>query len=177
MTQQFRYFSLVNELTVSGKRVIRKIIATLVVSVFLVHNSVIFAQSKSVDQFHKVKLLVNTGDKGAEADVILRLEEDRLVIRSRAGGSDLKVFPYSSIKSAEYSYSQKPRWKEGIATAFFIGIFSLPVFFMKSKKHWLTITTDKDFAVLRLAKKNYKVILPAFEAHSGLKIETVADEK
>jgi hypothetical protein len=48
---------------------------------------------------------------------------------------------------------------------------------MKGKKHWLTLTSDKDFAVMRLDKNNYKLILPAVEVHTGKKVETSVDEK
>ncbi len=58
-----------------------------------------------------------------------------------------------------------------------VGVFALPVFFMKGKKHWLTIAVEKDFAVLRLDKKNYKLILPTFEARTGRRVEAVAEEK
>jgi hypothetical protein len=100
-----------------------------------------------------------------------------LLIQSRKGGSELKNFAYADIKSAEYSYSKHPRWRAGAAAAIAIGIFALPLFFMKGKKHWLTVRTEKDFAVLRLDKDNYKIILPTFEARTGRKVETVGEDK
>jgi hypothetical protein len=135
------------------------------------------AQPKAADQFQKAKLMVNTGEKPTATEVILRLEEDKLVIRSKAGGAELKSLPYSSIKSAEYSYSKSPRWKAGIGAAVAVGIFALPIFFMKGKKHWLTIGGENDYALMQLDKGNYKIILPAFEARSGVKVVTVAEEK
>ena len=48
---------------------------------------------------------------------------------------------------------------------------------MKGKKHWLTIKTGSDYAILRLDKDNYKIILPTFEARTGKKVITVEDEK
>jgi hypothetical protein len=48
---------------------------------------------------------------------------------------------------------------------------------MKGKQHWLTIQAENDFAVLQLDKSNYKIILPAFEARTGVRVETVAEEK
>lgn len=139
-------------------------------------QSTLVAQT-AADQFHKVKLMVNTGERPAETDVVLRLEPDRLVIRSIRGGADLKTYPYSAIRSAEYSYSKSPRWKSGIGAAVAVGVFALPIFFMKGKKHWLTLQTADDYAMLRLDKANYKIILPAFETRSGVKVETVADER
>lgn len=131
---------------------------------------------RAADSFSKVKLIVNTGEKGEEQPAILRFEDDAIVVRSPAGNV-LKTLPYAEVKTAEYSYSKSPRWKSGIGVAVAVGIFALPVFFMKGKKHWLTLTSEKEFAVLRLDKSNYKLILPAVEVHTGKKVETVAEEK
>jgi hypothetical protein len=132
--------------------------------------------TQAADTFTNIKLVVNAGDKGEEQDAVLRFEDEALVVRSR-GGTVLKTFPYGDIKTAEYSYAKSPRWKSGIGLAVAVGVFALPVFFMKGKKHWLTLTSDKDFAVLRLDKNNYKLILPAVEVHTGKKAETSTDEK
>jgi hypothetical protein len=149
--------------------VIFRTVALVVTCAFLVQ--VTFA-----DTFTNIKLMVNTGEKAEEQDAVLRFDEKSLVIYGK-GGAVLKTFNYVDIKGAEYSYSKSPRWKSGIGVAIAVGIFALPVFFMKGKKHWLTIAVEKDFAVLRLDKKNYKLILPSFEARTGKRVETVAEEK
>lgn len=128
------------------------------------------------DTFTNVKLMINTGEKAEEQDAVLRFEDAALIIYGR-GGSPLKTLAYADIKGAEYSYSKSPRWKSGIGAAIAVGIFALPVFFMKGKKHWLTIAAEKDFAVLRLDKKNYKLVLPTFEARTGRRVEAVSEEK
>ena len=114
--------------------------------------------------------------------MILRFEDEAIVIRAKSGAV-LKTIPYKSVNTAEYSYSKSRRWKSGTALAVAFGaflipvFFAIPVFFMKGKKHWLTIGADKDFSVLRLDKNNYKRILPALAARTGKNVETVADEK
>ena len=128
------------------------------------------------DQFSNIKLLVNTGGKAEEQDAILRLEDEALVISSK-GGTTLKTLRYDTMKSLEYSYSKSPRWKSGAVAAVAVGVFAIPIFFMKGKKHWLTAVSGSEFALLRLDKNNYKIILPALEAKTGMKVETVADEK
>ena len=130
----------------------------------------------AADTFSNVKLMINTGDKAEEQEAVLRFEDETLEIRSKSG-TLLKVLPYSEIKSAEYSYAKSPRWKSGIGLAVAFGVFALPVFFMKGKKHWLTLAAERDFAVLRLDKGNYKLVLPAVEMHTGRKVETVSEEK
>jgi hypothetical protein len=149
----------------------------LILLVCLMGHSVVTFAQPAVDQFHKGKLMVNTGEGTVPTDAIVVLDNDTLVVRSKKGNATLKSFPYTSIKSAEYSYSKSPRWKSGAVAAVAVGVFAIPLFFMKGKKHWLTIAGEGDFALLQLDKSNYKIILPAFEARSGIKVVTVAEEK
>jgi hypothetical protein len=130
----------------------------------------------AAERFGNVRLMVNTGGKAEEQDAVLVLDNSALVLESRAGTA-LKTMRYDGLKSLEYSYSKSPRWKSGTAAAIAVGVFAIPIFFMKGKKHWLTAVGDGDFALVRLDKNNYKLILPALEAKTGVKVETVADEK
>jgi hypothetical protein len=129
------------------------------------------------ESFDNIGMLVPDGKKTKEENVRLKLESDRIVVEERKGGTVKKEFKYADIKSAEYSYSKHPRWKAGAGVAIAVGIFALPLFFMKGKKHWLTVKTETDYAVLRLDKNNYKVILPSFETKSGKKVETITEDK
>lgn len=139
------------------------------------------------DVFDRVELLVVSGDKTERVPVRLRLDADMLLVESRKTGAVIKSFRYSDISGAEYSYSKHPRWKAGAGTAigsavvFPLAILALPVAiplaFSKSKRHWLTIKTDSDYAVLKLDKRNQKAILPAFEVHSGVKVEALGESK
>ena len=54
---------------------------------------------------------------------------------------------------------------------------ALPMAFSKHRRHWLTIRTDKDFAVLKVSKRNRKLILPTLETRSGVKVEGTGDQK
>ena len=135
-----------------------------------------FAKS-APKSFKDVELMVPKGDKSESKSVRLLFDGRDVIIDADHGEKIYKQFPYSSIVSAEYSYSTNPRWKTAIGAAVLIGVFALPIFFMKSKKHWLTIKTENDFAILQLDKDNYKIILPTFETTTGMKVETVADKK
>lgn len=152
---------------------LRLVVGALVLSL----AQVPLVAQRAADQFLNVKLMVNTGDKPVQTDAILRLEDDRVVIRAKQGAAELKSFLKGDVKSAEYSYSKSPRWKSGAAVALAAGVFAIPIFFMKGKQHWLTINSENDYAVLRLDKSNYKIILPAFEARTGVHVETLAEEK
>ncbi len=131
----------------------------------------------TADVFDNVGMLMQQGKKTNEENVRLKLDSNSLTVEARKGGALMKELKYADIKSAEYSYSKHPRWKAGLGVAIAVGIFALPLFFMKGKKHWLTVKTDTDYAVLRLDKNNYKVILPSFETKSGKKVETITEDK
>ena len=77
----------------------------------LVSPSLVGLAQPATDQFRNVKLMVSTGDKTARTEAVLVLDKDALTVQSQKGRTILKTFPYSSIKSAEYSYSKSPRWK------------------------------------------------------------------
>jgi hypothetical protein len=125
--------------------------------------------------FENVDIMIPKGDKAEEKSARLLFDGTTVIIDADKGEKIYKSFPYNTIVSAEYSYSKSPRWKTAIGAAVLIGVFALPLFFMKGKKHWLTIKTANDFAILRLDKDNYKMILPTFETSTGIKVETVAD--
>ena len=137
----------------------------------------LLSQAQGPTLFQKVKWLMPSGKKSKEISVTLWFAEDKLVIRSDLGGRDVKSFPYTAIRRGDYSYSKHPRWKSGIGAAIVVGIFAVPVFFMKSKKHWLTVQTENDYAVLRLHKKNFLNVRAVFETMTGLKVETVGEKK
>ena len=125
---------------------------------------------RPAEAFQKSKISVTIDDKTRESDVIVRYEPAALVIVDKGSGAAAKTFPYAELKSAEYSYAKNPRWK----TAIFVS----PLFlFTSGKKHWFLVQGDGDYALLHLDKSNYRLILAAFEARTGLNVETVADAK
>lgn len=142
----------------------------------------IFAQTKT-EVFDKVELLVPNGEKVNEKSVRLRFLENELQIEAIADGSILKTFKYTEIKGAEYSYSKNPRWKTGLGLGAASIVFppllliAIPIGFSKHRRHWLTVKTDGDYAVLKLSKKNRKLILPAFETKTGVAITGEGDNK
>ena len=47
----------------------------------------------------------------------------------------------------------------------------------KSKRHWLTIKTGDDYAVLKLDKDNRKLVIPAIETRTSVKVEDIGEKK
>lgn len=62
-----------------------------------------------------------------------------------------------------------------IATALLVGfIFALPFLFIKKKKHWLTVQTEKDFAVIKLGDQNFRQIVAELET-KGVKVNDLKE--
>ena len=142
----------------------------------------VFAQTNR-EVFDKVELLVPNGDKINEKSVRLRFLENELQIEAVADEKIYKTFKYSEIKDAEYSYSKNPRWKTGLGLGAASLLFppllfiAIPIGFTKHRRHWLTVKTEGDYAVLKLSKKNRKLILPAFESKTGLTVKGEGENK
>jgi hypothetical protein len=150
-----------------------KILSTLLVAALLcVSTPFAFARSNAAS--YKVEMLVTKGDDTKEEGSTLTFSENSLRVASKKNASIAKEFNYKDVKSADYSFSKKPMWKTGAVSALFIGVFALPIFFMKSKSHWLTVRTEKDYAILKLEGDNHRQILAELETH-GVKVETVKE--
>ena len=84
------------------------------------------------------------------------------------GAQGLSVSRRSAPRSIRTSKS--PRWKSGL--------FISPFLFLSSgKKHWLLVKTDNDYAMLRLDKGNYKLILADLEMRTGLRVGSARGEQ
>ena len=103
----------------------------------------------------------------------LELSFDGLAPLSRA----LQELPYTEIESVTYSRSKHRRWKSGAGAAIALGVFAVPIFFMKGKKHWLTFeATNPDHHIgLRLDKKNYQAVVSAVEQR-GMTVEKIVED-
>jgi hypothetical protein len=144
----------------------------------------VFAQDDAKPEvFEKVELLVPNGDNVSEKSVRLHFAADELRIETTADRKILKTFKYSEIKDAEYSYSKNPRWKTGLglgaASVLFppLLLIAIPVGFSKHRRHWLTVKSSDDYAVLKLSKSNRKLLLPAFETRTGVTIKGAGENK
>ncbi len=133
--------------------------------------------------FEKIELFQPEGRSVREYDVRVELTEDAMQIVPAKGSGPAKRFAYADIRSAEYSYTKNPRWKTGLglgaAGVLFppLWLVAIPLGFTKHRRHWVTIRTDTDFAVLKLAKNNRKLFIPAFETKSKVEIEALGDDK
>ncbi len=133
--------------------------------------------------FGKIKMLSQNGGELKETPVRVRFGTDSIEIKSLDGGTVFKVFKYQTIKNAEYSYTKHPRWKSGLGLGAISILFppmllvAIPLGFTKHRRHWLTIKTENDYAVLQLSKGTRKVFMPAFESFSAVRIDALGESK
>jgi hypothetical protein len=130
---------------------------------------------------YSVEVVVPDGKESKETDAVLRInkEDFQTIIEKQKFKQNEKTFSFSDIKVADYSYSKKPMLSGGgaIATALLVGfIFALPFLFIKKKNHWLTVQTEKEFAVMKLDGSNYRAIIAELET-KGVKVKEVKEEE
>jgi serine/threonine-protein kinase len=102
-------------------------------------------------RFGKVRLATRDGSSTQESEVILQLDDSRLALFDKAGRTMLKAFDYEHITAASYSKTVHP------------GVFV----FGRGTRHWFSVQTGDDAAVLRLDKSNQARILSEFQRLSG----------
>jgi len=157
-------------------RCYRLLTVLTIVSLLLVTTS--FAQSAT----HKydVELAVSQGKKSVETDAVMTFNDKtfQVVPEKKSFASSTKEIAYTDITVADHSYSKKPMLSGGgaIATALLVGfIVALPFLFIKKKKHWMTVQTAKDFAVIKLGDNNFRQIVAEMETH-GVKVNDLKEQ-
>jgi hypothetical protein len=126
-------------------------------------------------QFDKAKLNIQEGDKKREIDCAVIYDTDAVSMSAYKLDKNKpdpgKVFKYTDIASAEYTFGKSPR----VAAAILLSPLAL---FSSSKSHWLTIKRkDGEYALLRLDKNNYKLIIAELEKRAKIKVESVGEGK
>ena len=138
---------------------------------------------KGVERFDNIEFIQPNGDNLRETDVRVEFDETTMRVISRSNSSVLKEWKYSEIQSAEYSYTKNPRWKTGLglgaASILFppLLLIAIPIGFTKHRRHWVTVRTENDYAVLKVGKGVRKLFMPAFETRTSIHIQALGDDK
>ena len=154
-----------------------------IVLVVLLSISVAALPPDQINAFQNIDLMQPNGDNLRETSVRVVFDEKTMRIVSRSNGAVIKEWSYDQIKSAEYSYTKNPRWKTGLglgaASIAFppLLLLAVPIGFTKHRRHWVTIRTGDDFAVLKVGKGVRKVFMPAFETRTSVQIKALGDNK
>lgn len=167
-------------LNISYKLFVRPSLTVLAMFCLLTITShAVLAQTAPAKNY-EVELVVSQGKKSVETDAVLAFKESNFsVVPDKATfSSSSKEIAYENLKSADYSFSKKPMLSGGgaVATAILLGVFVLPFLFMKKKNHWMTVQTEKEYAVIKLGDNNFRQVVAEFETH-GVKVNTVTEEK
>jgi hypothetical protein len=137
----------------------------------------------SIETFENIELIQPNGDNLRETDVRIELDDTTMRVIRISNRTVLKEWNYSDIKSAEYSYTKNPRWKTGLglgaASILFppLLLVAIPIGLTKHRRHWVTVRTENDYAVLKVGKGVRKVFMPAFETRTSIPIQALGDNK
>jgi len=142
--------------------------------IFLSFLLISWLPAAAVEQISKVKILV--GDD--EVDAIFQFRDEHLIVLSKKGKSEIEKVAYSDFEAVDYSFSKHRRWRSGIGAAVVGGVLAIPLFFMKGKKHWLTIrTTSEETIGFRLDKNNFDQVIAEIEERCPpLRVERLGEE-
>lgn len=148
-----------------------------IISVFAVSS----AFARTADRNYEVELVVSDGKKSVETDAVLTIKDTTFTVvpDKQSFKSEAKEFTFTDLTRADHSFSKKPMLSGGgaVATALLVGfIFALPFLFIKKKKHWMTVQTKDDFAVIKLGDGNFRQIVAEFETH-GVKVAEIDESK
>lgn len=137
-----------------------------------------FAQT--AEKTFDVELIVTEGKKSVETDADIIFKDKTFVVMPDKTNfkSSAKELAYADLKRADHSFSKKPMLSGGgaVATALLVGvIFAVPFLFIKKKKHWMTVQTETEYAVIKLGDRNFRQIVAEFETH-GVKVADLGDE-
>lgn len=168
----------------------KRIISIFIAAILLINPAwAVVAQNANTTKlvetqvYDKIQFLEPSGKEIKEMDVRVRFSVDSMEIESKETGKIIKKWTYSEIQSAEYSYTKNPRWKTGLGLGAASVVFppllliAIPVGFTKHRRHWLTLRTNKDFAVLKLGKSIRKIFIPDFETRSSVKVAALGEDK
>ncbi len=150
--------------------------------------SILFSTSglaQTVDKTFAIELVVAREKKSFETDADMTVGEKgvKVVPDKSSLSGETKEFAYSDIKFADQSYSKKPLFSVGggittvVLTSLIFPFIAVPFLFIKKKKHWMTVQTEKEYMVLKLGDKNFRQIAAEFETKGVTVSELKEKEK
>jgi len=131
---------------------------------------------------YAVELVVVRDKKSIETDADITFGEKtvKVVPDKSSLSAETKEFAYSDIKFADRSYSKRPLFSVGggittvVLTSLIFPFIAVPFLFIKKKKHWMTVQTEKEYMVLKLGDKNFRQIAAEFET-KGVKVSELKE--
>lgn len=115
-------------------------------------------EKKSVAKNFQAFVLINDGKDTKQKRRTLQFSETSFSVRKGKKGVIIKQFNYADIESTDYTYDSKPLLSSKMHLAALLGIYTIPLMFLKIKYHWLTVRTKDDFVVIRLVSKKNQIL-------------------
>jgi hypothetical protein len=145
-----------------------KVLINCLLVVSFLFSAIPISKAQTAPQrFEAEMLITDQGGKVSETVPIDILLNDKWIKFEAVGEentSKSKSFEIAYLTSAEYTYSKKPRFANGARLALAASVFLLSLMFTKTKQHWMTVGVENIFAVVKLKKSNYRMILSAMKA-------------
>jgi hypothetical protein len=108
---------------------------------------------------YQADLLVSDGKNVRTQPVEISVENDAVRISSKKKSFQTRSIPLSAIESADYTYSDRPRYTVATLSTIALGVGAIPLFVSKTKKNWLTVSAKENSAILQLQSSNYRMLL------------------
>lgn len=144
----------------------------IALGLFVVSLAPPLTAAETTPVFKDARLQVQQGEKQKEVDATLRYEAAALVVQptDKKQIDATRTINYADVTSAEYTFGTSPR----ISAALLVS----PLFlFSHSKSHWLNVKTATDYALLRLNKSNYKLVIAELEKRTHVTVASVGENK
>ena len=117
------------------------------------------------------KLLRVQNGRAQYVDVTVRLSDADVEVLPRTGGAPISTMRYASIVTT-YVHADNPQWRSELAwPATKINVPGI----LGRAGHWLVMQTRDSYAILRLADKDSKTMLAAFESRSKKSVSRPQD--
>lgn len=171
-----------HQITVMTPQSAKRLVSLLITSCIVFVSSGV---AQTSGRTFAVELVVTRDKKSIEtdADIIFGDNAVKIVPDKTSLSGETREFAYSDIRSAEQSYSKKPLFSVGggittvVLTSLIVPFIAVPFLFIKKKKHWMTVRTEGNYAVLKLGDRNFRQIAAEFEAHGVMVSELKEVEK
>lgn len=142
------------------------------------------AIAQTAGKTYAIEMVVAREKKSFETDADITFDERvvKVVPDKSSLSGETKEFAYADIKLADQSYSKKPLFSVGggvttvVLTSLIIPFIAVPFLFIKKKKHWMTIQTEKEYMVLKLGDKNFRQIAAELEI-KGVKVSELKEKE
>ena len=122
--------------------------------------------------FKDLRLLVVTGKKGEERQIVLTFGDGQITAANPRDGVAVQVLPYRDISYAAYARAKDPKWSVVLAAP--PADVDLPGGLFRSARHWLTLQSRTTFMIIRLNDSDWRQVVNTTTARSGVSVELPA---